>query len=88
MPPRTRASAVVYAYCLKYQGRTHFPQFRLSGLTPEKRYRVKEINTVGNKSVYWGNGQVFSGQYLMNEGLNLRLTQCCSSAVFHIEEVR
>lgn len=85
---KDKASAVVYAYCLKYQGRTHFPQFRLSGLSPEKRYRVKEINAVGNKSVYWGNGQVFSGQYLMNEGLNLRLTQCCSSAVFHIEEVR
>lgn len=39
------------------------------------------------KSVFWGNNQTFSGEYLMNEGMNIKLTQCNSSAVFYLEEV-
>jgi alpha-galactosidase len=84
---KDKSAAVVYAYNLKYQGRTHFPQLKLSGLSSQKMYKIREINTIDKKSVFWGNNQIFSGQYLMNEGINLKLTQCNSSAVFYLEEV-
>ena len=84
---KNKSTAVTYVYNLKYQGRTHFPQIKLSGLSPQKKYKVKEINTMDEKSVFWGNNQTFSGEYLMNEGMNIKLTQCNSSAVFYLEEV-
>ena len=45
---------------------------RLMGLDPEKHYRVKEINLMpGQQSWLEGDGKTFSGDYLMNIGLNI-----------------
>lgn len=78
--------AVFFAYSLKYHGRTTFFQTRLKGLDPEKQYRVTEINKKDWPSFY-GDGQVFPGDYLMNEGISLGIGNNFDSTVLHIQEI-
>lgn len=81
---KDKKRAVAFAYCLKYQGRTLTPQLRLHGLDPQKNYRVTELNV--NKSSFWGSGRTFSGDFLVNFGINPKLVKIYDSAVFYIEE--
>ena len=58
---------------------------RLQGLDADKMYRVKEINLMpGANSSLSGNGEVFSGEFLMNVGLNLFTTQQLNSRVIEV----
>lgn len=82
---KDKKRAVVYGYCIDYQGRTLTPQFRLNGLDPNKKYLLKELNV--DKSDFWGDGKVFSGEYLIHEGINPKLQRCFDSAVFSLTEV-
>ena len=83
---KDKKRAVVFAYCLKYQGRTLIPQLRLFGLDPEKNYKVTELNV--KKSTFWGSGSTFKGDYLIESGLNPKLVKIYDSAVFYLEEER
>ena len=83
---KDKKRAVVYGYCINYRGRGLTPKFKLRGLDPNKKYILKEINKINNKSNFWGEGQVFSGEYLMNEGINPNLKKIYDSAVFSLEE--
>lgn len=57
----------------------------LQGLNADKMYRVKEINLMpGANSSLSGNGEVFSGEFLMNVGLNLFTTQQLNSRVIEV----
>ena len=48
-------------------------------------YRVKEINLMpGANSSLSGNGEVFSGEFLMNVGLNLFTAQQLNSRVIEV----
>lgn len=78
-----KSRAVFFAYTIKYMGRTQRPLFRLTGLDPEKKYRISELNV--GKSCFWGNGRTFTGSYLASHGLNLNMEKVYSSAVFYIE---
>lgn len=83
---KDKSRAVVYGYSIQYQGRTGTPQFKLNGLDANKNYKITELNVT--KSSFWGNNQVFSGEYLINEGINPSLQKIYDSAVFSIEEVK
>ena len=49
-------------------------------------YRVKEINMMtGSSSSLKDNGQLFSGEYLMNVGLNVFTTRQLNSRVIEIK---
>ena len=62
-----------------------FDRVRLQGLDADKMYRVKEINLMpGANSSLSGNGEVFSGEFLMNVGLNLFTTQQLNSRVIEV----
>ena len=80
---KDKKRAVVFAYCLKYQGRTLIPQLRLYGLDPEKDYKVTELNV--KKSSFWGSGNTFKGDYLIECGLNPKLVKIYDSAIFYLE---
>ncbi len=83
---KDKGRAVVFDYCFEYQGRTHNSQLlRLYGLDPSRQYRVSELNV--EKSVFWGNDKAFSGEYLINEGINPKLEKMYESAIFLLEEV-
>lgn len=83
---KDKKRAVVYDYCFEYQGRTLRSQsIKLNGLDSEKQYKLTELNV--DKSNFWGNNKVFSGEYLINEGINPQLEKMYESAVFLLEEV-
>jgi hypothetical protein len=60
---------------------------RLAGLDPTKKYRVEEINTVNRFRAFEGNGKEFSGNFLMNAGVELKLRMRGQSAVLELTEV-
>ena len=79
-----RSRAVVFTYCLQYESRNVGGKvFRLQGLDPARTYQVVEQNV--DRSCWWGNGQTFTGDFLMGGGFNPRLPQLYSSAVFVLE---
>lgn len=48
-------------------------------------YKVEELNKTGGSSFY-GDGQVFPGDYLMNAGINLTIGNPYDSTVLLITE--
>ena len=79
-----KSRAVVYTYCMRYQHRAGSQHsFRLDGLDPKRNYTVKELNV--NRSCWWGDGDVFSGEFLQSGAFNPDLPQKYSSAVFYLE---
>ena len=79
-----KSRAVVFTYCLRYQNRngSRHP-FRLDGLDPQRRYKVRELNV--DRSCWWGDGQAFTGDFLATGAFNPDLPQQFSSAVFYLE---
>ena len=75
--------AVVYDFVLAYESREVFRSLHLDGLNPDLRYKVTELNV--NKSCWWGNGESFTGDFLMNGGFNPRIYKTHESAIFYLE---
>jgi alpha-galactosidase len=64
--------AIVFNYNTTTRRKDIFSRVRLQGLQADKKYRLKEINLFpGTKSAQPDNDKVFTGDYLMNIGLNL-----------------
>ena len=80
---KDKGRAVVFTYPLRYQSRTPVYELRLDGLDPQKTYKVRELNT--DRSCWWGDGQSFSGGWLMGHGMNPYLEHIYDSAVFILE---
>lgn len=80
---KDRRRAVLFTYCLRYQGRTLLPEFRLQGLDPAARYAVRELNV--DKPRYWFDGKTLGGDFLMQSGVNPKLERIYDSAVFLLE---
>ena len=83
---KDKKRAVVFDYCFEYRGRTgNSKAVKLYGLDPTRQYRITELNV--EKSTFWGNNQLFKGEYLINEGINPKLEKMYESALFLLEEV-
>ena len=80
---KDKKRAVFFAWCIRYQSRTPVVNFRLDGLDGETHYKVRELNV--DKSCWWGNGQSFSGDFLMSQGMNPNLKKIYDSAIFILE---
>jgi alpha-galactosidase len=67
-----KTKAIVFKYHLNTRRQDIFNKVQLQGLDPKKKYRIKEINLFPEtKPTLAENDKVFSGEYLMNIGLNL-----------------
>ncbi len=77
---KDKRQAVLFAYSLRYQGRSLIPKFRLDGLDPKTGYTVRELNV--DKPRFWFDGKTLSGELLMNAGINPHLSKIYDSAVF------
>ena len=77
---KDKRQAVLFAYSLRYQGRSLIPKFRLDGLDPKAGYAVRELNV--DKPRFWFDGKTLSGELLINAGLNPHLSKIYDSAVF------
>ncbi|MBQ0048190.1 MAG: alpha-galactosidase [Prevotellaceae bacterium] len=62
--------AVYFWYKLETMKDEHFPPVKMAGLDPQKRYTVHELNRI-DKNPLPCEGKSFSGQYLMNNGLEM-----------------
>ena len=82
---KDKKTAAVFAFDIHPRYAEKTLPVRLQGLDADKKYRVKEINMMpGNGSSLKGNDQVFSGEYLMNVGLDLFTTQQLNSLLIEI----
>ena len=82
---KDKKTAAVFAFDIHPRYAEKTLPVRLQGLDADKKYRVKEINMMpGNGSSLKGNDQVFSGEYLMNVGLDLFTTQQLNSRLIEI----
>lgn len=81
----TKTKAVLFAYDIHPRFGEKMMPVKLQGLDPDKKYKVEEINIMpGGKSNLRGNGQVFSGDFLMKVGLNVLTTGQSASKVIEL----
>jgi alpha-galactosidase len=67
-----KSKAIVFNYNTTTRRKDIFSRVRLQGLDATKKYRLKEINLFpGTKSFQPDHDKVYTGEYLMNLGLNL-----------------
>ncbi len=81
---KDKSRAVFFAFSLDYHDRMASTDFKLQGLDPERRYKVTELNSAGSDT-FWGNGQTFTGDYLMRVGVNPWLQRRGASTVLLLE---
>lgn len=83
---KDKAKAVFFAYSLKYHARTTYFETKMNGLNPDKNYKITELNTRNGQSSFYGNGKVYSGDYLMKAGISLNIGNPFDSSVLLVEE--
>lgn len=81
-----RTDSVVFAYDLNPRYGEQLPAVRLTGLDPDLRYRIREINLMpGQNPRIEHNDRVVSGDYLMKAGLKLFSTDRARSVVVELK---
>lgn len=73
----------------------HLPRVTMNGLDSQKQYKVHELNRIDNKPLAF-EGRIFSGDFLMNNGLEMPLSHDVdynkrndyASRVLYLEEVK
>lgn len=79
--------SVVFSFDIHPRYAEMLQPVRLQGLDADSRYEVKEINLIpGTKSSLPGDGQVYSGDYLMKVGILMLSAQHTSSRVLEISK--
>ena len=82
---KNKVKAVFFAFSMEYHSKIVMNDVKLQGLDPNKQYIIKEINKNGNL-YFWGDGKVFSGDYLMKVGVNTTISKRGESVVLLLEE--
>jgi alpha-galactosidase len=81
---KDKKRALFYAFCLDYKGYLLTTNFKLKGLSADKRYKIKELNNP-NPS-FWANGKTIEGDFLLKEGLNPNMNNAYQSIVLYLED--
>ena len=78
---------MLFSYTLHIRYGTEWSPVKLEGLEPSKMYTVKEINLYpGAKSKLAEDGKAFTGEYLMDIGLNVSRPQELTSSILEITQ--
>ena len=79
-----KTKAVFFAY--KFDTDVYFPRprFMFAGLDPNARYRLHQVNANGRKDHWEGN--VFSGKFLMSQGVEINLNGEYDSCVILLDK--
>jgi alpha-galactosidase len=85
-----RSSAVVFNYLTnrRYNNNPSTDPVKLKGLDPAKSYRLQELNIYPGQSPVISANKIFSGEFLMNVGINVNLGQSHPSVVYHVTAVQ
>lgn len=82
-----KSEAVFFAYKFRqYANQQDWPVFRFDGLDPDAKYTLTELNRINSPEAW--EGKTFTGRFLMNTGLELKLKGVYSSCVIKCTEVR
>ncbi|WP_409013616.1 GH36 C-terminal domain-containing protein [Bacteroides thetaiotaomicron] len=82
---KDKEGTVVFAFDVYPRYGEKLLPVRLQGPDADRQYRVTEINLMpGAHSSLQGNGELFSGEYLMTVGLNIFTGQCLNSRVIEV----
>lgn len=84
---KDKKEAVLFAFCTEFNNRGVVPKVILKGLAADKQYKITEINKTGDGSSFWGDGKTFSGEFLMNAGIEINIAAQFASSVFLIQEI-
>lgn len=87
--------AVFYWWKTEHFVNQHLPRVTMSGLHPDKTYRITELNRIDNQALPF-EGKVYSGAFLMENGLEIPYTHQVdyhklndyASRVLYLEEVK
>lgn len=83
---KTTNNAILFTYDIFPLFKDKLFPIKLQGLDPMKKYKVKEINLMPNKTSTWaGNDKIYSGDYLMKVGLDVFTDRRMNSHVIKIE---
>ena len=66
----SKDEAVFYWWRIEYLYQHHVPRITMCGLDPEKMYLVEELNRLDDNRPIPQEGKVFSGAFLMANGLD------------------
>ncbi len=81
----SKQKAILFAYNLHLHNGDSYQKIKMEGLDATKKYVVKEINVEdGEQPAFEESGKIFSGEYLMKEGLSWFLYGSLKSAVLEI----
>ena len=84
---KDKKEAAFFAFCMKYEGVTPYFEAKMKGLDPNKKYKIEELNIDKNQEPFWGNGKVFTGDFLMKSGITLDISRPFESAVLYLTEM-
>lgn len=90
-----KEKAVFYWWKTEQFCNQHLPRVKMEGLSADKNYKIKELNRIDNEPLSF-EGAIFSGTFLMNNGLEIPYTHKVdynklndyASRVLLIEEVK
>ena len=84
----SRKKAVVFDYNMNVHHGDTYQNIVLNGLNPDKKYVVKEINVEeGKRNSFRESGKIYSGDFLMKEGLSWYLNGALTSSILEVTEV-
>ncbi len=84
---KDKKESVLFAYSLKPHERTKYLEVKLKGLDANKKYKLTELNPSNGHYSFYGNDQVFSGDFLMKTGIYLNINGQYDSSVIWLKEV-
>ncbi len=87
----SRTKAVLFGYILNARYGEDFNRIKLQGLDPARTYKLQEINVSneGRRGMGFGmseSGRSYTGDYLMNVGINIGSNTPLTSVVYEISE--
>ncbi|PKP28526.1 MAG: alpha-galactosidase, partial [Bacteroidetes bacterium HGW-Bacteroidetes-18] len=85
-----KSKAIMFNYLVNYRQRlaTTEQPIKLNGLSPNKKYSIKEINLYPGTKSKINPDKVFSGDFLMKVGINPVIDLQRTSVVLEINEVK
>ncbi len=85
---RSKKSAIQFNYLISNRYAADYTKrIRMSGLDPHKKYQLKEVNLGHNSKTPIDANATYSGDFLMQVGINPRVTRSRNSVVIEISEV-
>jgi alpha-galactosidase len=84
----TKDRAVFFVYSLDNHLKYRYPPVKFQGLDAKKKYKLTEINKLGQKSSFPADNRVFSGDFLLNAGIQINMRKAYQSLVIELVEMK